>query len=203
MVRKWKWSLLASKRVLPWCHKGSIVGFSPTICTCLSETNVMAEDVNGVSKRPVDQELETLHVKEGGVQCNLPDPHLMLLDGSDAMTELAMHRGSALMSFRRLDMRSGRQVSSSDEADAWSELGLAQRHSDTRRAFACASMLGTIQAASNLVVGVALSIALQGGCAGGCVCACVRGVHAVPPVWRVRMRVAGRYVFAVWCFGRW
>ena len=60
----------------------------------------------------------------------------------------------------------GRQVSSSDEADAWCELGLVQRHSDTRRVFVCASILGGIsmvKAASDLVVSGLGAIHRSGG----------------------------------------
>ena len=89
----------------------------------------------------------------------------MVLDGSGPMTELAMHRGLAIMN-SRLDKRSGRQVSASDEADAWGELGVSQRYSDTRRALACISVLGgmsIIKAASNLVVSGLGAVHRSGG----------------------------------------
>ena len=147
-----------------------------------SETNVVAEDVNGMSQRPIDQELEILHVKEADVQCNLPDPHLMLLDDSDAMTELAMHRGLAVMSLGLIKGLGGRYPQAMRRMPGVSWAWLRGSATPVECSFAPA----IIKAASNLVVSGLGAIHRSGA---GTLC--VEGLkeHAV--------QVACKYIFLV------
>ena len=110
--------------------------------------------------------LDQLTRAKQSIQTSRPPCNMVLLDGSEHLSELAVHKGLAVMNARLRGEAGSGFIAACDVSDAWSELGTAQRYPDTRKTFVCADILAGMSvcvAGANLCVGGLGSVYHSGG----------------------------------------